>query len=130
VAFDLTLDFVKERRAFGKPIGALQNTRFKMAELWASLTALQTWIDVLVMQHNAGKLDAETAAAAKLLTSELEGKVMDEGVQLHGGAGYMDEYRISRMYRDARVARIYAGTSEIMKEIIGRGLGLDERKMK
>ena len=82
------------------------------------------------MQHNAGRLDAETAAAAKLLTSELEGRVMDECVQLHGGAGYMDEYRISRMYRDARVARIYAGTSEIMKEIIGRGLGLDERKMK
>ena len=130
VAFDLTLDFVKERRAFGKPIGALQNTRFKMADLWANLSALQTWVDVLVMQHNAGRLDAETAAAAKLLTSELEGRVMDECVQLHGGAGYMDEYRISRMYRDARVARIYAGTSEIMKEIIGRGLGLDERKMK
>jgi alkylation response protein AidB-like acyl-CoA dehydrogenase len=130
VAFDLTLEFVKERRAFGKPIGALQNTRFKMAELWAGLSALQTWVDALVLQHNAGRLDAETAAAAKLLTSELEGKVMDECVQLHGGAGYMDEYRISRMYRDARVARIYAGTSEIMKEIIGRGLGLDERKMK
>ena len=130
VAFDLTLEFVKDRRAFGKPIGALQNTRFKMAELWASLNAQQTWIDVLVMQHNAGKLDAETAAAAKLLTSELEGRVTDECVQLHGGAGYMDEYRISRMFRDARVSRIYAGTSEIMKEIIGRGLGLDERKLK
>jgi alkylation response protein AidB-like acyl-CoA dehydrogenase len=130
VAFDLTLDFVKERRAFGKPIGALQNTRFKMAELWANLCAQQAWVDVLVMQHNAGGLDAETAAAAKLLTSELEGKVIDECVQLHGGAGYMDEYRISRMYRDARVARIFAGTSEIMKEIIGRGLGLDERKLK
>lgn len=129
VAFDLTLDFIKERRAFGKPIGALQNTRFKMADLWANLTAQQSWIDVLVMQHNAGNLGPETAAAAKLLTSELEGKVMDECVQLHGGAGYMEEYRISRMYRDARVSRIYAGTSEIMKEIIGRGLGLDERKL-
>ncbi|MES2258468.1 MAG: acyl-CoA dehydrogenase family protein [Pseudomonadota bacterium] len=130
VAFDITLEFVKDRRAFGKPIGALQNTRFKMAELWANLNAQQTWIDALVIQHNAGKLDAETAAAAKLLTSELEGRVMDECVQLHGGAGYMDEYRISRMYRDARITRIFAGTSEIMKEIIGRGLGLDERKMK
>ncbi|HEX8601932.1 MAG TPA: acyl-CoA dehydrogenase family protein [Pseudoduganella sp.] len=130
VAFDLTLEFVKDRRAFGKPIGALQNTRFKMAELWAMLTAQQTWIDVLVTQHNAGRLDAETAAAAKLLASELEGRVTDECVQLHGGAGYMDEYRVSRMFRDARVSRIYAGTSEIMKEIIGRGLGLDERKLK
>lgn len=130
VAFDLTLEFVKDRRAFGKPIGALQNTRFKMAELWAMLVAQQTWIDVLVTQHNAGRLDAETAAAAKLLASELEGRVTDECVQLHGGAGYMDEYRISRMFRDARVSRIYAGTSEIMKEIIGRGLGLDERKLK
>ncbi|WP_075790825.1 acyl-CoA dehydrogenase family protein [Massilia putida] len=129
VAFDLTLEFVKERRAFGKPIGALQHTRFRMAELWASLNALQTWVDTLVMRHNDGELDAETAAAAKLLTSELEGRVTDECVQLHGGAGYMDEYRISRMFRDARVSRIYAGTSEIMKEIIGRGLGLDERKM-
>lgn len=129
VAFDLTLEFVKERRAFGKPIGALQNTRFRMAELWASLNALQSWVDTLVMRHNDGELDAETAAAAKLLTSELEGRVTDECVQLHGGAGYMDEYRISRMFRDARVSRIYAGTSEIMKEIIGRGLGLDERKM-
>ena len=70
-----------------------------------------------------------TAASAKLLTSELEGRVIDECVQLHGGAGYMEEYRICRMYRDARVTRIFAGTSEIMKEIIGRGLGLDERKM-
>ena len=130
VAFDITLEFVKDRRAFGKPVGALQNTRFKLAELWANLNAQQTWIDALVLRHNAGQLDAETAAAAKLLTSELEGRVTDECVQLHGGAGYMDEYRISRMFRDARVSRLYAGTSEIMKEIIGRGLGLDERKLK
>jgi acyl-CoA dehydrogenase len=71
----------------------------------------------------------EIAASAKLLCSELEGRVVDEGVQLHGGSGYMDEYRISRMYTDARISRIYAGSSEIMKEIIGRGLGLDERKL-
>jgi alkylation response protein AidB-like acyl-CoA dehydrogenase len=129
VAFDLTLDFVKERRAFGKPIGAFQNTRFKMAEMRAMLDCQQSWVDQLVLAQNAGTLDACTAASAKLLTSELEGRVMDECVQLHGGAGYMEEYRISRMYRDARVTRIFAGTSEIMKEIIGRGLGLDERKM-
>ncbi len=128
-AFDLTLDFVKDRRAFGKPIGAFQNTRFKMAEMRAQLDCQQTWIDQLVLQHNAGELDAVAASSAKLLTTELEGRVMDECVQLHGGAGYMEEYRISRMYRDARITRIFAGTSEIMKEIIGRSLGLDERKL-
>jgi len=128
-AFDLTLEFVKDRRAFGKPIGALQNTRFKMAEMRAHLDCQQTWIDQLVVQHNAGQVDSVMASSAKLLASELEGRVMDECVQLHGGAGYMDEYRISRMYRDARISRIFAGTSEIMKEIIGRSLGLDERKM-
>jgi acyl-CoA dehydrogenase len=129
VGLDLTLDFVKGRRAFGRPIGALQNTRFTLARLRARFDALQMWVDTLVMQHNLGRLGPEMAASAKLLTSELEGDVMDEGVQLHGGAGYMEEYRISRMYRDARVSRIYAGTSEIMLEIIGRSLGLDERKL-
>ena len=128
-AFDITLDYVKERRAFGKPIGAFQNTRFKMASMRAELDALQTYVDQCVMLLNAGELTAEDASAAKLLTSELEGRVMDECVQLHGGAGYMEEYRISRMYTDARISRIFAGTSEIMREIIGRGLGLDERKL-
>jgi alkylation response protein AidB-like acyl-CoA dehydrogenase len=128
-AFDITLDFVKSRRAFGRPLGALQNTRFKMAEMRAQLDALQIFVDHCVLEHNAQRLSAATAAEAKLLASELEGRVMDECVQLHGGAGYMDEYRISRMYTDARISRIYAGTSEIMKEIISRDLGLDERKM-
>ncbi len=128
-AFDITLDYVKERKAFGKPIGAFQNTRFKMASMRAELDALQTYVDQCVLLLNAGALTAEDASAAKLLTSELEGRVMDECVQLHGGAGYMEEYRISRMYTDARISRIFAGTSEIMREIIGRGLGLDERKL-
>jgi acyl-CoA dehydrogenase len=128
-AFDLTLEFVKERRAFGKPIGAFQNTRFVMAGLRAELDMAQTYVDQLVLLLNEGELTAEDASAAKLLSSELEGRVMDACVQLHGGAGYMDEYRISRMFTDARISRIFAGTSEIMKEIIGRGLGLDERKM-
>ena len=128
-AFDITLDYVKERKAFGKPIGAFQNTRFKMASMRAELDALQTYVDQCVLLLNAGELTAEDASAAKLLTSELEGRVMDECVQLHGGAGYMEEYRISRMYTDARISRIFAGTSEIMREIIGRGLGLDERKL-
>jgi alkylation response protein AidB-like acyl-CoA dehydrogenase len=128
-AFDLTLQYVKDRRAFGKPIGAFQNTRFKMAQMRAELDMAQTWVDQCVLLLNAGELTAEDASATKLLTSELEARVMDQCVQFHGGAGYMDEYRISRMYTDARISRIFAGTSEIMLEIIGRGLGLDERKM-
>ena len=128
-AFDLTLEYVKERRAFGKPIGAFQNTRFKMAQMRAELDMAQTYVDQCVMLLNDKKLTAEDASAAKLLTSELEGRVMDSCVQLHGGAGYMEEYRISRIYTDARISRIFAGTSEIMLEIIGRGIGLDERKM-
>ena len=128
-AFDLTLDYVKERRAFGKPIGAFQNTRFKMASMRAELDMAQTYVDQCVLLLNAGELTAEDSSAAKLLTSELEGRVMDECVQLHGGAGYMNEYRICRMYTDARISRIFAGTSEIMREIIGRSLGLDERKL-
>jgi acyl-CoA dehydrogenase len=128
-AFDLTLTYVKERRAFGKAIGAFQNTRFKMAQMRAELDMAQTWVDQCVLLLNGGELTAEDASATKLLTSELEARVMDTCVQFHGGAGYMDEYRISRMYTDARISRIFAGTSEIMLEIIGRGLGLDERKM-
>jgi alkylation response protein AidB-like acyl-CoA dehydrogenase len=129
VAWDITLDFVKERRAFGKAIGAFQNTRFKMADLRSQIDVFQTFIDQCVLLHNAGKLTPEVAAECKLQGSELEARVVDECLQLHGGAGYMDEYRISRLYRDARVSRIYAGTSEIMKEIISRGFGLDDRKM-
>ena len=128
-AFDITLDWVKERRAFGKPIGAFQNTRFKMAEMRTKLDAVQTFVDQCVILANRAELSTEVASEAKLIASELEGEVMDECVQLHGGAGYMEEYRICQMYTDARITRIFAGTNEIMKEIIGRGLGLDERKM-
>ena len=129
IAFDITLEFVKERRAFGKPIGAFQNSRFVLAGLRAELDAAQTFIDQCTLLLNVEKLEADDAAAAKLISSELEGRVVDACVQLHGGAGYMEEYRISRLYTDARISRIFAGTSEIMKEIIGRGLGLDERKI-
>lgn len=129
-AFDLTLEYITERRAFGRPIGAFQNSRFKMAEMRTRIDAAQAFIDQCVMMLNQGNLSPELAAETKLLATELEGRVMDECVQLHGGAGYMNEYRICQMYKDARVTRIFAGTSEIMKEIIGRGLGLDERKMK
>jgi acyl-CoA dehydrogenase len=129
VAFDITLEYVKDRKAFGQPIGTFQNSRFKMAEMKAELDAMQCYIDQSVLLLNNGELTAHDAAAAKLLTSELEARVVDQCVQLHGGAGYMDEYRISRIYQDARISRIFGGTSEIMKEIIGRSLGLDDRKI-
>jgi alkylation response protein AidB-like acyl-CoA dehydrogenase len=128
-AFDLTLEFVKQRKAFGKPIGALQNTRFKMAEMRAQIDAVQTFVDQCVLLANGNELSAGVASEVKLLASELEGRVLDECIQLHGGAGYMEEYRVCRMYQDARVSRIFAGTNEIMKEIVARGLGLDERRM-
>jgi len=129
-AFDLTLEFVQQRRAFGRPMGTFQHNRFVMGELRANIDAIQTFVDQLVLEYNQGRLTAELAAEAKLVATELAGRVVDACVQLHGGAGYMDEYRISRLYTDARVMRIFAGTSEIMKEIIGRSLGLDERKLK
>ena len=127
-AFEITMEFIMERRAFGKPIGTFQNSRFKMASMRTDIDSAQALVDHCVREHLKGELSAEMASEAKLFTSEVEGRVVDECVQLHGGAGYMEEYEISRLYRDARISRIYAGTSEIMREIIGRGLGLDERK--
>jgi len=115
---------------FGKPLGALQNTRFKLAELRAQLDAVQCFVDTCVMEHVHGRLDANLAAEAKLLASELEFRTADECLQLFGGAGYMEEFRISRLFTDSRVSRIYAGSSEVMKEIISRGFGLDDRKLK
>lgn len=123
-AFDLTLGFVKERQAFGKPIGAFQNSRFVLAQLRAELDAVQCFVDQCVLLANDKKLDADTGAKAKLLSTDLEGRVIDACLQLHGGAGYMDEYRISRMYTDARVSRIFAGTNEIMKVIVAKQMGL------
>ncbi|MGG7566496.1 acyl-CoA dehydrogenase family protein [Rhodovulum sp. DZ06] len=127
-AFDATMEYIMERRAFGRPVGTFQNSRFKMASIRTELDAAWALTDHCVREHMEGTLTPEMAAEAKLFTSEVEGRAVDECLQLHGGAGYMDEYEISRLYRDARISRIYAGTSEIMREIIGRGLGLDERK--
>lgn len=123
-ALKITQDFIMERKAFGKPIGTFQNSRFKMAEMRTQLDAAWALVDHCVLEHLDKELSAELAAEAKLFTSEVEHQVVDECLQLHGGAGYMDEYEINRHFRDARVSRIYAGTSEIMKEIIGRGMGL------
>jgi acyl-CoA dehydrogenase len=130
VAFDITLDYVKERMAFGKPIGSFQHVRFEMASMRAQLDAVQALVDHCVMEANERQLTAVLASEAKLLATELENNVIDACVQLHGGAGYMKEYRIARMFTDARVSRIFAGANEIMKEIIGRDLGLDDRKLK
>lgn len=119
-AFDVTLDFVRDRKMFGRTLAEFQNTQFKLAELRAELDMQQVFIDQCVAAVNQGTLTAIDAAKAKLVTSELLCRVVDEGVQLHGGSGYMDEYPISRMYTDARITRIYAGTSEVMKLLISR----------
>ena len=127
-AFATTMDFITERKAFGQTVADFQNTRFKMASMRTEMDVAQAYVDQCVMEHLEGRLTADDAAKAKLFTSELEGRVTDECLQLHGGAGYMDEYPISRMYANARISRIYAGSSEIMREIIARSLGLDPRK--
>ncbi len=119
-ALEATREFVRQRKVFGKPLSKMQNTRFKLAALDTELDIAQVYVDRCVEQHNLGKLDPTDAARAKLYTSELNGRMVDEGVQQHGGAGYMDEYPICRMYQDERIHRILAGTSEIMKEIIAR----------
>jgi len=117
-----TVTYVQERKAFGSPIATFQNTQFKLAEIDAQLTAMRVFVDCCLELHLRGDLDAVTAAKAKLLTTELQGKVIDECLQLHGGYGFMWEYPVAKAYADARVQRIYGGTSEIMKLIIGRNL--------
>ena len=121
-AYEATLAYVRERRAFGQAIADMQNTRFKLAEVATTITVGRAFIDRCVEQLVAGTLDTATASMAKLWGSEAQGRVLDELVQLHGGYGFMNEYMVTRMYADARVQRIYGGTSEIMKEVIARAL--------
>lgn len=121
-ALALTIDYVKERKAFGKAVIDFQNTQFKLAELKSEATMAKAFVNHCVEQHLQGKLDTATASMAKYLLSDLQGKVMDECLQLFGGYGYMNEYPIARMFRDARVQRIYGGTNEIMKVLISRTL--------
>ncbi|MEW9897830.1 acyl-CoA dehydrogenase family protein [Chitinivorax sp. PXF-14] len=123
-AYGLTKEYVLGRKAFGREIAKFQNTRFKLAEMKTEIDIGQVFVDRCVMDINAGRLGDDIAAEAKLWTTEMLGRVVDQCVQLHGGWGYMDEYPISRMYTNARIQRIFAGTSEIMKEIIGRAEGL------
>ena len=123
-ALGWTLDYVKQRTAFGQPIGSFQNTRFVLAEIATEVEVGQSFIDRCVLALNAGALTAEEASMAKWWCTELQKRVVDRCLQLHGGYGYMLEYPIARAYADARVTTIYGGTTEIMKEIIGRSLGL------
>ncbi len=129
-AYEVTLDYAAERRVFGRAVADYQVNRFKFADMRMEMDVCQAFIDRCVMVHNEGKLTGEDAAKAKLFATELEDRVTDQCVQLHGGNGYMDEYPISRMYTAARVSRIYAGSSEIMREIIARSIGLDPRQKK
>ena len=121
-AFDEAVNFTKERRAFGQPVFDFQNTRFTLASLKAELQVGWGHIDWALARHLRRELTTAEASAAKLWHTELQGRVCDAALQLHGGAGYMNEYPIARLWRDARVSRIYGGTSEIMKEVIGRSL--------
>jgi alkylation response protein AidB-like acyl-CoA dehydrogenase len=120
---ELTVRYCHERVAFGRPIGKFQNARFKLAEMQTEITIARVFVDRCILELNAGTLTAEEAAMAKWWTTELQKRVADECLQLHGGYGYMLEYPISRFYLDTRVQTIYGGTTEIMKEIIGRSLG-------
>jgi alkylation response protein AidB-like acyl-CoA dehydrogenase len=123
-ALDMTLVYVKERHAFGQAVGSFQNSRFTLGELATEIEIGQTFIDRCILALNEGTLTAEEAAMAKWWCTELQKRTVDRCLQLHGGYGYMNEYPIARAYADARVTTIYGGTTEIMKEIIGRSLGL------
>jgi alkylation response protein AidB-like acyl-CoA dehydrogenase len=123
-ALDWTLEYVTTRTAFGQPVGTFQNSRFVLATVATEVAVAQAFVDRCVRALNAGELSAEDAAMAKWWCTELQKRAVDQCLQLFGGYGYMLEYPIARAYADARVTTIYGGTTEIMKEIIGRGMGL------
>ncbi|MBW0091196.1 acyl-CoA dehydrogenase family protein [Pseudonocardia sp. KRD-184] len=123
-ALEQTLEYVKERKAFGQPIGSFQNSRFVLAEIATEVDVAEHYVDDCVRALNAGELTAVDASKAKWWCTELQGRAVDRCLQLHGGYGYMNEYPIARAYADARITRIYGGTTEIMKEVIGKSMGL------
>jgi len=123
-AFETTLAYAKQREAFGRPIGSFQNSRFTLAEMHTKITIGQQFVDRCTVLHDRGRLTIAEAAMAKWWLTDLLGEVVDACVQLHGGYGYMREHPVARAFVDARVLRIYGGTNEIMKEIIGRSLGV------
>jgi alkylation response protein AidB-like acyl-CoA dehydrogenase len=124
IVLDLTVQYCKDRTAFGKPIGKFQNTRFELAEMHTEVTIAETYLEKAIGEHNAGRFTVEDAAMAKWWTTELQKRVVDRCLQLHGGYGYMLEYPVAKAFLDSRVQTIYGGTTEIMKEIVGRSLGL------
>ncbi len=121
---DLTLDYARQRTAFGRAIGQFQHNRFLLAEMATDAHVARVFVDDCLRRHVAGRLDAKTASMAKWWTTELQVKLANQGVQMHGGYGYMAEYPIARAYVNSRVQTIYGGTTEIQKEIIGRSLGI------
>jgi acyl-CoA dehydrogenase len=123
-ALEITLEYVRTRTAFGKPVGSFQANRFALADAVTETRAARSYVDRCIAAHVAGELDGAEAAGAKAWTTEVQFRVIDRCLQLHGGYGYMEEYEIARMWRDARVQQIYGGTNEIMREIVGRSLGL------
>lgn len=123
-ALDISLAYAKERTAFGRPIGTFQHNRFQLAEARTEVDLGRVFVDRLLEEHAAGRLTIEQAAEAKWWTTEMLRRVVDMGVQMHGGYGYMIEYPIARAFLDARVQTIYGGTTEIMKDIIGKGMGV------
>ena len=127
VAIEWTLAYVRERKAFGRPVASFQNTRFKLAELATQAQVMRVFVDRCMELLLEKKLDTATASMAKLWASDMENRIIDECLQLHGGYGYMWEFPIAQAYVDARVQRIYGGTNEIMKEVISRSLGLGEK---
>ncbi len=124
MALDITLDYVKERKAFGRPIGSFQHSRFTLAELKTKIEISRCFVDRCIERYVDGTCTVEEAAMAKYWTTDLLCEVTDAGVQLHGGYGYTTEYPIGKAWVDARIGRIYAGTNEIMKELIGKTMGL------
>jgi alkylation response protein AidB-like acyl-CoA dehydrogenase len=123
-ALEETLVYVRERRAFGRPIGTFQHSRFLLAEMQTQIDVARAFVDECVMAHVAGELTAVDAAKAKWWTADVQNQVLDHCVQLHGGYGFMDEYRVARFWADGRVSKIWGGTNEIMKDLIGRSMGL------
>ena len=121
-AFDITKDYVNERKAFGQTIGSFQNTRFRLADLKADLSVGWAYVDQCLREHVRGELTTYAASTAKLWTTEMHGRLVDQCLQFFGGYGFMREYEICRLFADARVLRIYGGTSEIMRELISRSL--------
>jgi len=122
-AFDLTAEYVSERKAFGQPIGKFQVNRHFLAEMKTKLDVAQVYLDQCIMAANEGELTPQEAAGLKWWSTEVQWEILDRCLQLHGGYGYMNEYEVARLWRDSRVQRLYGGTTEIMKDLIGRSMG-------